>query len=168
MILTRSADYALRAMIHLARENNGRYVTLNEIASRMRTPPFLTGRLLQQLVHGGLLVSMKGHHGGFHLLKPANEITAAEIIEAIDGPFVVFNCSGIADCGLSGPCSLVEPFAQAGRAIREVFAAVSLDTLVRQAEAPCGTRGNVAKERTACAETRLEVPLQCSPAVGGL
>ncbi|MFQ5601079.1 MAG: RrF2 family transcriptional regulator [Candidatus Krumholzibacteriia bacterium] len=132
MIVSRSADYALRAMVYLAQLETPRFVPANEIANEMHTPPFLLSRILQHLVKGGLLVSMKGHHGGFRLRKNADTITALEIINLIDGPFVVFDCSGHTECGLSDDCTLLHVFSEAEKLLGRVFKAVSLTDLARR------------------------------------
>jgi Rrf2 family protein len=126
MIVSRSADYALRAMVYLARLDGPRYVPANEIANEMRTPPFLLSRILQHLVRGDLLVSLKGHHGGFRLRKRPDEVTLFEIIHLIDGPFVMHDCSGKGDCGLSHDCSLRTVFTRAERHLEDVFRSVTL------------------------------------------
>lgn len=137
MIVSRSADYALRAMIYIARQSGTRFVPLNEIATEMKTPPFLLSRLMQHLVKAGLLLSMKGHHGGFRLIKGSGDVTAAEILRSIDGPFEAFDCTGIAACGLRGQCTLLGMFSRAERALDEVFSSVTLEDL---AHLPHGQR----------------------------
>jgi Rrf2 family protein len=129
MIVSRSADYAIRAMIYLARNRGTRFITLNEIATEMRTPPFLLGRLMQNLVRGNLVLSMKGHHGGFRLLLDPSEITAADIVNLIDGPFMVFDCTGHAECGLNDACTLIDMFGRGEKALQEVFSSVTLEHL---------------------------------------
>lgn len=132
MILSRSADYALRAMIYLARNSSSQFIPLTQIATEMRTPPFLLGRLMQRLVKGDVLQSMKGHHGGFRLTRDAATISAQDIVRLIDGPFTVFDCSGDAVCGLAGDCPLLGMMARAERALESVFSAVTLQSLAHQ------------------------------------
>ncbi len=133
MILSRSADYGLRAMVYLARNRGSHHITLNEIALAMHTPPFLLGRIMQRLVKGDLVLSMKGHHGGFRVARDPRGITVAEVIREIDGPFHMFDCTGIAECGLSGECTMVDMFSRAERALDEVLGAVSLEDLASHA-----------------------------------
>jgi len=127
MIVSRSADYALRAMVYLARLDSHRYVPANEIANEMQTPPFLLSRILQHLVKSELLLSMKGHHGGFRLRRGADQISVYEIIHLIDGPFVVHDCSG--NCGLSHDCNLKTVFSKAETTLEDVFKNVTLADL---------------------------------------
>ena len=124
MIVSRSADYALRALIYLARLDSPRYVPTSEIANEMQTPPFLLSRILQYLTKGDFLLSMKGHHGGFKLKKSPEEITIHEVIQLIDGPFVVHDCSG--NCGLSHDCNLQGLFSVAEERLADVFKNITL------------------------------------------
>ena len=128
MIVSRSADYALRAMVFLARLDSHRFVPANEIANEMGTPPFLLSRILQQLVKGDLLASMKGHHGGFKLQRPPETISVFEIIRCVDGPVVVHECAS--NCGLSFDCHLKDVFAAVGKSLEAALAKVRLADLV--------------------------------------
>ena len=129
MILSKSADYGLRAMVYLARNRGVRLITLHEISNAMHTPPFLLGRIMQRLVRADLLVSMKGHHGGFRLHREPVDINVSDIVLAIDGPFQMFDCTGIAACGLSGDCTMLDMFTRAERALDEVLCSVTLHDL---------------------------------------
>jgi Rrf2 family nitric oxide-sensitive transcriptional repressor len=141
MILSKSADYALRASIHLARNRSSRYIPLNEIAAAMRTPPFLLGRIMQRLVKGDIVISMKGHHGGFRVIREPKNITAAEIIRQVDGRFQMFDCSGIAACGLSGDCTMLEMFERAETALDTVLQTYTLEDLAHT-RSSCVSAGN--------------------------
>ncbi len=131
MMLSRSADYGLRAMIYLAARPTADYVPLQQITQTMRTPHFLLAHILQRLVKGGLIASMKGHHGGFRLQRAPNEITVADIIEQIDGPVRAFDCTGDADCALAGDCSLLDVFARVENAVRDTLQAATLEEVAR-------------------------------------
>jgi len=129
MIVSRSADYALRAMVYLARLDSPRYVPANEIANEMQTPPFLLSRILQHLAKSEFLLSMKGHHGGFKLQKSPDEISIHDIVHLIDGPFVVHECAG--NCGLSHDCNLQSLFSEAEKSLEEVFQKMTLADVSR-------------------------------------
>jgi Rrf2 family protein len=132
MILPRGADYALRAMIHLARERGPRFVPLNEIASELGTPPFLLARLMQSLVRAQLVQSMKGHHGGFRLRHDPAAITAAAIVHAVVGPFKVQDPFDCLPLGPTGTGTLTAMFARAEAALEDILAAVTLAELARR------------------------------------
>jgi len=95
MQLTRSADYAVRAMLDVATESNpqeGRART-HEIAQRQGIPPALLAKLVPLLVRAGLLDSQRGARGGLFLARDASEISLLEIIEAIEGPIALNRCT---------------------------------------------------------------------------
>ncbi len=95
MQLTRSADYAVRAMLDVAIESGpqeGRART-HEIAQRQGIPPALLAKLVPLLVRAGLLDSQRGARGGLFLAREASEISLLEIIEAIEGPIALNRCT---------------------------------------------------------------------------
>jgi len=116
-------------LVYLARLDGRRYVPANEIANEMQTPPFLLSRILQLLVKNELLASMKGHHGGFRLGRVPEKISLFEIINLIDGPFVVHDCVG--KCGLSHDCNLKGVFTDVGKTLEQVFTGVTLADVIQ-------------------------------------
>jgi Rrf2 family protein len=87
MRLSARADYALRAAIELAAAENG-HVTAEQLAKAQRIPGKFLEAILTQLRRAGLVRSQRGPDGGFWLARPADEISLADIIRAIDGPLV--------------------------------------------------------------------------------
>src|SRR4029079_10302592 len=84
VVISKSATYALRAMVELAQLPPKAFVTAARIAKVCETPPKYLGKLLEILVGRNLIRSQKGLRGGYALARPAEEITLFEIIEAID------------------------------------------------------------------------------------
>ena len=81
--LTRAADYAVRAMLHLGSLPEGGVALKDEIAHAQNIPPSFMAKILRQLVKTGLLRSARGVNGGFGLQRPAAEINLLDIIEGI-------------------------------------------------------------------------------------
>jgi Rrf2 family protein len=81
---TARADYALRAAIELAAAQDGR-VTAEQLAQAQSIPGKFNEAILTQLCRSGLVRSQRGPDGGFWLARPADEITVADIIRAIEG-----------------------------------------------------------------------------------
>jgi len=95
MQLTRSADYAVQAMLDVATQSNpekGRART-HEIAQRQDIPPALLAKLIPLLVRAGLLDSQRGASGGLLLSRPASEISLLQMVEAIEGPIALNRCT---------------------------------------------------------------------------
>jgi DNA-binding IclR family transcriptional regulator len=67
MIYSRSAEYAIRAFVHLAQVNEGKYAMVKNIAEQEDIPAHFLAKILQQLARKGLLRSSKGPTGGFAL-----------------------------------------------------------------------------------------------------
>jgi Rrf2 family protein len=84
MRLSARADYALRAAIEIAAISDG-HVTAEQVARSQHIPVKFLETILTQLRRAGLVRSQRGPDGGFWLARPADEITLADIIRAIDG-----------------------------------------------------------------------------------
>jgi Rrf2 family protein len=87
MRLSARADYALRAAIELAAAG-GNHVTAEQLARAQKIPGKFLEAILTQLRRAGLVRSQRGPEGGFWLARPAEDISLADIIRAIDGQLV--------------------------------------------------------------------------------
>src|SRR5256714_7903340 len=87
MRLSARADYALRAAIELAAASSG-HVTADQLARAQQIPGKFLETILTELRRAGLVRSQRGPDGGFWLARPADEISLADIIRAIDGPLL--------------------------------------------------------------------------------
>jgi Rrf2 family transcriptional regulator, iron-sulfur cluster assembly transcription factor len=85
MIYSRSAEYAIRAFVYLARVPNGRFAMARQIAEQEQIPAHFLAKILQELTRKGLLRSSKGPSGGFALRTPASQIRLLDLVEALDG-----------------------------------------------------------------------------------
>jgi Rrf2 family protein len=103
--LTRAADYAARAMIHIGSLPEGGVALKDDIARAQHIPPSFTAKILRQLVKAGLLHSSRGVNGGFGLAREAARITLLEIVEGIEGPIHLTDCAPDPDhCTLAHDC----------------------------------------------------------------
>lgn len=91
MRISRKAEYALRALVSLARER--RSWGIHELSERENIPVKFLEQILLALRHAGLLTSKRGVGGGYTLHRPADEITVAEIIRIFDGPLAPVPCA---------------------------------------------------------------------------
>jgi Rrf2 family protein len=83
--LTRRSEYALLALIHLARAKGEGYVAVAAIAEAQGLPAKFLEQLLMALKRARLVKSQKGPHGGYRLARPAEKISLAEVIRLLDG-----------------------------------------------------------------------------------
>lgn len=106
MQITRQADYAVRAVLHLARSGDTRTAT-SVIAEEQKIPPSFLAKIISQLSIAGLLHTSRGARGGVTLARDAGEITLLEVIEAIDGPIQLNECVGDTNtCSFDKDCPL--------------------------------------------------------------
>ncbi len=106
MQITRQADYAVRAVLHLARSGEVRTAT-SAIAEEQRIPPSFLAKIVSQLSIAGLLHTSRGARGGVTLARDPKEITLLEVIEAIDGPIQLNECVGdTGACSFDTDCPL--------------------------------------------------------------
>ena len=85
MKLTSRSEYALLALVYLSRHGSEGYVSVETIALAQGIPPKFLEQILLALKRAKYLRSSKGQRGGYRLAKPAERITLAEIIRALDG-----------------------------------------------------------------------------------
>jgi Rrf2 family protein len=92
MQLTRGADYAVRALIHLAGLPISTRIMLPEIARITEAPDDFLYKILQALRRAGFVRSWRGKRGGFEILPAGRSATVKAAIEAIDGPIRLNVC----------------------------------------------------------------------------
>ena len=112
--LTKKADYGLIALRHLSSGNPRRVsASAKDIADAYRVPLPLLSKVLQKMAKAGLLISEQGTNGGYRLAREASQISALEVIRAIDGPIILTHCfTEHADhetCDQSTLCPVREP-----------------------------------------------------------
>jgi len=84
--ISAKADYALRALLTLAGEPEGRPITADVLAERQHLPLKFLENILVDLRRIGMVTSQRGTGGGYRLGRPADSITAAEVIRGLEGP----------------------------------------------------------------------------------
>jgi Rrf2 family protein len=94
MQLTRQADYAVRAVLHLAQIKNGDRTSTCTVAKEQHIPPSFLAKIISQLSIAGLLHTSRGARGGVTLAREPQDITLLEVVEAIDGPIQLNKCVG--------------------------------------------------------------------------
>ena len=123
-------DYAARALVSLALHAEASGPTsVRDIAERTGLPQPYLEQILLALKGAGLVRSKRGVGGGYVLARPAEEITLADIVSAVDGPIVVGDF-GLPHqdgaCDHEGQCVLLALWGEVGEQMRRHLAAVSL------------------------------------------
>jgi Rrf2 family protein len=133
--LTKKADYGLMALKYLAEQVENGAQSAKDIAEAYHIPPQLLAKILQTLTRAGLLVSTAGTHGGYALARNAANISAFEVIRAIDGPLFITNCITIhGTCDLAGHCTIKEPLRKVSDKITDLLSSIRIADLVDPAE----------------------------------
>jgi len=130
MRLSNLADYAVVMLAAAVRAGSMR-LTATSLAEATRVPLPTAQKLVGRLVGAGLLVSTRGAGGGFRLARPAEAISLADIVEAVEGPIALTACveQGRHDCALDHHCQVKPHWGAVNDALRGALASVSLATL---------------------------------------
>lgn len=93
MQITRQADYALRAMLYLAQLEPGQRAATSQIAEDQKIPPSFLAKIISQLSIAGLIHTSRGARGGVSLARQPEGVSILEVVEAIDGPIALNECT---------------------------------------------------------------------------
>jgi Rrf2 family protein len=104
MFVTREADYAVRCVLFLAKEK-GRVVRAGEISESASIPRSFLAKILQRLSRQGIVKSIQGVSGGFHLARLPSKVNVLEVIETVQGRSAINVCAiDEGKCSLSATC----------------------------------------------------------------
>ena len=113
LTLSKKVEYALIALLHMARKPALDLATAKEMADRYAIPSELLGKVLQSLARGKLISSTHGSRGGYQVQRPLQSITLGEVIEAVEGPVMLTRCQEDPSlCGQYHACTIKEPIQQ--------------------------------------------------------
>jgi len=128
--LSKKADYGLIALKHLAMHDGEGISSASDIAEVYGISAPLMAKVLQRLARKGLLRARHGSTGGYELARKASEITALEVISAIDGPVVITSCeTQHGACDHQDLCTVREPLRRVNDGILQVLGAVTINSL---------------------------------------
>ncbi|CAO3433884.1 SUF system Fe-S cluster assembly regulator [Azospirillum doebereinerae] len=125
--LSKLTDYAIVVLSEMAR-HTGVVHTVSVLAERTGVPAPTVAKLMKALTPAGLTTSQRGAAGGYALNRPADAISIAEIITALDGPIALTACVDGAEsqCGVERLCPMRGGWEKVNRAIRDALEQVSL------------------------------------------
>ena len=130
MDLTKRGDYAVRAVLALARAPGGRLLSVRRIAEEMAIPVRFLPQVMGDLAAAGLVEATTGRAGGYRLARPAAEVTLLDVVEAVEGDSRRRTCvlrGG--PCGLDGYCDVHDVFFEAQDAMIQALARARLTDL---------------------------------------
>jgi FeS assembly SUF system regulator len=130
--ISKLTDYGTVILAALAAPPDRRH-TAAEVAETTRLALPTVSKILKSFHRAGLVTSVRGSHGGYRLARPPAQISAAAIIDAIEGPVAITECSGDHNaCDLAASCSTGGSWQQINAAIRRSLDGISLAQLSGQ------------------------------------
>lgn len=128
-MITKKTEYAIRALWELAHNTDGQ-ATANQIAQRQSIPPKYLPQIISELSRTGLVNSSRGFGGGLRLGCDSEEISLLDIIMAVQGKPLLFECQvSQADCSHLPSCNLRDTYSRAQEALETVFRSTRLSEL---------------------------------------
>jgi Rrf2 family protein len=125
--LSKKADYGLIAVKHLAMHREQHACSANEIADEYGISSTLMAKVLQKLARQNLVAAKHGSSGGYQLAKAPDQISALEVITAIDGPVLITSCvTSHGNCDATSKCSVREPLRRVNDSILNVLGTVTI------------------------------------------
>lgn len=153
--VTKLADYGIVMLTHFALHRDSSY-TAPDIARTVRLPLPVVSKVLKLLGKAGLLASHRGTKGGYRLAMPAEQITIASIISALDGPIAVTGCMDAQrGCDLESGCPVRGNWRLINQAIHSALEGITLS----QMAAPL-SRSLVVPLALPAGATRAEEPMK--------
>jgi Rrf2 family protein len=131
MDLSKTSQYALRVMGHIALDENKLYIA-EQISTTLNIPTQYLRRLMTNLSKEGLLSSDKGKGGGFRLSKTASSIYLSDILAATEKKELLNSCIfGFGNCILENPCAMHEKWEVARGNILSILRTTSLADMIK-------------------------------------
>ena len=136
--LSKKADYGLIAVKHLATHRNEHHAcSANEISEEYGISTTLMAKVLQKLARHGLVAAKHGSSGGYQLAKSPDQISALDVISAIDGPVLITSCvTSHGTCDATDKCSVREPLRRVNESIMNVLSTVTISQMSEDPHEP--------------------------------
>ena len=132
--MSKLTDYGTMVLAQLATNATG-LSTAGEVADATHLGQPTVSKLLKSLAHAGLVISARGVQGGYALARAPEQISAAEIIDALEGPVAITECSSATGvCDLESFCRVGFAWQRINHSIRAALQTVSLADLQTQAQ----------------------------------
>src|ERR1044071_9588640 len=123
MRISHRCEYALRALLELAKSSGEGPVRIETVARRQTIPKKFLANLLVQLKRGRFVQSKKGPEGGYYLALPARQIKLGDVVRFIDGPIALIQCGSRTlgeRCDIGGRCGYFPVWKRVRDAIAEI------------------------------------------------
>jgi len=129
--ISKLTDYGTLVLAQLA-ARRGELTSAGQVADATHLALPTASKLLKSLARAGLVVSERGAQGGYELARAPAEITAAEIVDALEGPVAITECSSVdGACDLEGFCGVGRAWQRINHGIRMALRQITLEDLRR-------------------------------------
>lgn len=153
MILSKTANYALRAALCLTEAGDDRPIPVDEIAARLDIPRNYLSKILHVLARADLLTSTRGPGGGFRLAVPADSIALSDIVGHFDALPDESTCFlGQATCSESDPCRAHALWAEVRQSINDFLDNTRLSDLAAEERIDVGDELTIGPETSMARE----------------
>lgn len=133
MIYTKTGEYAIRAILHLARQPKDILVMSGQVAEKEDIPAHYLAKILQRMAKFGYVDSFKGRGGGFKITKLAMQSSILDIVERIEGPVITLKCvTGLKECSDEHPCPLHDEWSELRDKIQHLITSKSVGQLAAE------------------------------------
>jgi FeS assembly SUF system regulator len=135
--LSKRADYGLIAVKHLALHRNQHACSASEIAEEYGISATLMAKVLQKLARESVVAAKHGSSGGYQLARDPDQISALDVISAIDGPVFITSCvTSHGACDATEKCSVREPLRRVNESILNVLNTVTISQMSEDPHEP--------------------------------
>jgi FeS assembly SUF system regulator len=136
--ITKLTDYAIVVLTSMALPVVGGPHTARDLADRTRIPQPTVSKILKDLSRSGIVVSTRGVQGGYSLARTPEAISVVEIIDAVDGPIAITECSSDtpASCEHAGSCPVEANWVRINQVVRSALSTISLADMARPLAPP--------------------------------
>jgi len=127
-MFSKSTEYAIRAIIFLAlRANSDKLIGTADIARELDFPAAFLGKVLQNIVKKGLVVSVKGPGGGFYVNDNTCKLSILDIVDVLEGLRFLNKCGlGLHSCDDNNPCPIHDEYQPVKAKIREALSSKTI------------------------------------------
>ena len=131
MMVSTRGRYALRLMVDLAQNDNGRYIPLTDVAERQGISEKYLENIISSLSKKGYVSAARGKGGGYKLNRPAAEYSVAEILDVCEGSMAPVACLEDEEnqCENAGDCPTLAMWTNLYKMTKEYFEGISIEDL---------------------------------------
>ena len=124
--LTRKVEYALIALRYMQRNREGNCASAKEISNLYRIPLSLLSKILQNLSRAKIIHAVQGPHGGYLLNTNPEKLSMTELINILEGPLGIIDCSIDSECTQLETCNIKTPITKVNNAIISLLNNITL------------------------------------------